>query len=527
MRANLESTPRKQAARSLEAFAYWDCRLTRQELLLLLLAFALTMTLHLSPVLDSGLAKPLLFALALLCFFRPFTGFFFIGASAILPTASAAVYEAARQAAEAGDVTGAAAAVDSAAKYGFIAWAIVTALRFRRFSLSGIQTLWPLVLLLLWQLMTSGRGSVINGDCLKDVLYCVMACQLANEAKGQYLKCLLGLCLGCLMVIIGFWAQAAGLPVTLATWGGERGGFERMGSVVADSVMLWPPLLTGIAGLLGLTVCLESRLNPVSAPKWIGQLTVVLFVACVPPMAATMAHGALAGFALVLMAFFTTLWLTNSGGRLPAIRSGRILPLFFVATTVVAGVIITDSFQVKSKLEALLQYYEQASQEQGAAASRTGVWTAAIDTIRRYPLMGVDFNGGTETMPAEYVGKSFYLSHNVFLDYGRHSGIPGMLLFAWFFFWPLIQACKRGSYLPYMPFLLAHFAFFVFFMSLSFVTYKAFWGFWILMAMAATRGPGLTATKFRGSYRYRKRRDVAVPSPVTDVASRSKYGGLP
>ena len=203
---------------------------------MLLLALGLSVALHLTPVLELGWAKPLVFALACLCFLSPVTGFFFIGASAILPTVDTEAYAAMREAFEAGDMSF--QVVDSAAKFGFIAWAVVTPVRYRRLSLRGLTLLWPISPWLLWVMLTNGYGAVVmNMDYVKSVLYCVIACQLANESKGQHLKCLLGLCLGCLVVIMGFWANAAGLPVTLCDWGGERGGIARLGSVLADSVM--------------------------------------------------------------------------------------------------------------------------------------------------------------------------------------------------------------------------------------------------------------------------------------------------
>jgi O-antigen ligase len=111
-------------------------------------------------------------------------------------------------------------------------------------------------------------------------------------------------------------------------------------------------------------------------------------------------------------------------------------------------------------------------------------------------------------MPGGYAEKGYFMSHNVFLDYGRSSGIPGMLLFAWFFFWPAVRVYRQGLVVPYMPFLLAHFAFLVFFVSLSFLFYKAFWGFWMLMAVAAVQGPALAIAGSRSKVRSRSRNGV-------------------
>jgi O-antigen ligase len=501
--------PQRQMPRLLtqgSSSAFWNVSLSRWEWGLLLVALGVSVVLHLTPVLQSGLAKPLVFALAALCFLSPTTGFFFIGASSILPSLDPAVYAAVREAVETGG-TMPASSVDATARFGFIAWAVVTPLKYRRYSLGGLVELWPILPWFLWIMVTSGYREVANEEVLKALLYCVMACQLANESKGQYLKCLLGLCLGCLVIIVGYWASVVGLPVTLSDWGGEREGFERLGSVRADSVMLWPPLLVGLAGLLGALVGLGSRLNPLQLPKWLAGLVLTLFVASLPPLVASMTHGAFVGLGLVLAGLAASLTL---GGRRPdpgGVGLSTALSVLLVGLLAAGLMFATNAFEIRSRAAALFSYYRAAAEDTGAAASRTGVWEASLDTIRRYPLMGVEFNHGVETVPAEYAGRGSFLSHNVFLDYGRSSGIPGMLLLAWFFFRPMLRVFGREPVVPYMPFLLAHFAFLVFFMSLSFPFYKAFWGFWMLMALAVARGSGPRLAVSR----VRRRRSARTP----------------
>ncbi len=59
------------------------------------------------------------------------------------------------------------------------------------------------------------------------------------------------------------------------------------------------------------------------------------------------------------------------------------------------------------------------------------------------------------------------MSHNVFLDVGRGSGIPGIICFSLFFFAPVHRMLRRRHFTVYVPFLLAYFAVFVFLMSVS------------------------------------------------------------
>ena len=216
--------PRTQTAQSaLPAVgsAYWNCRLSRWEWRLLLVAFGLSVVVHLTPVLQSGRAKPLLFGLASLCFLSPTTGFFFIGASAILPSQTPEAYTLGREMGTAREALPA-ELTDVAAKYGFIAWVVVTAVWYRRFSLRGLAALWPLAPFLLWVMFAGGVSSVMDEEYLKAVLYSIMACQLANESRGRYLKCLLGLCFGALVVMVGFWGQRLDLPIELSNWGDRK-----------------------------------------------------------------------------------------------------------------------------------------------------------------------------------------------------------------------------------------------------------------------------------------------------------------
>jgi O-antigen ligase len=139
---------------------------------------------------------------------------------------------------------------------------------------------------------------------------------------------------------------------------------------------------------------------------------------------------------------------------------------------------------MRTKVVSLDQYYKETASESSAAASRTGVWHDAIHTILKYPIFGIRVTGEQEEITSEYASQGGYLSHNVFMDYGRSCGIPGMLLLVMFFFWPAYWMWNSANRIRYLPFLLAHFAMFIFWMSLSFQFYKTFWGLWMLMTVA-------------------------------------------
>ena len=404
--------------------------------------------------------------LAITSFLSPTSGFLFITCRQFLPFPETSL--------------------NNPAQVGVLVWLPVVLLRYHRVRLDGLWRLWPVLPFLIWfEILTGEAVFWPTSEPMKAVMYSVIACQLAGEARGQYLKCLLGLCLGALLVMAAYWCYQVGLPVQIQDWGGEREGFTRMGGVRADSVMLWPTLLIGVSGLLGLQVSLASSRNARATPKWLSPLTTGLIVAALPPLVSTMSHGAYAGFVLVLGAFVWALWLAKRAGAFSNPRFRKLINTVVLAVCLVAVLFAVDAFQLRSKVSSLARYYNETSQETSAAASRTGVWHDSIHTIMKYPLFGIQVTGDQEEITSEYAPQGSYLSHNIFLDFGRACGIPEMLLLAMFFFWPAIKMWQIRNYIRYLPFLLVHFALLIFWMSLSFTFYKTFWAFWMLMAMAA------------------------------------------
>jgi hypothetical protein len=166
----------------------------------------------------------------------------------------------------------------------------------------------------------------MNSEYFKAITYSVIACQLVNEAKGRHLKCLLGMGLGCLMVTTAFWAYQLGLGVDLSTWGGERSGYARLGGVRADAVMIWPPLLMGCFGVLGLTLSAMASGRFPEQIQRLKMLTVCAFFVSVPPLVATMTHGAYAGFAL-MTAFVGAAYLDLKRRKLFQQRGSSLAPI--------------------------------------------------------------------------------------------------------------------------------------------------------------------------------------------------------
>jgi O-antigen ligase len=473
------------ASRAARRMAFWDCRLSKQELVLLPCVIATAAAAHLSPVLHSGLGTVLTYLLPALSYLSPMTGFFFIACSQFVPFPEGSAH--------------------NPAQAGVLVWLPIVLLRYHRLNLRGAWRIWPVAPWWLWVMLLTGAAIYrLDGDYFKALVYCMIACQLANEARGQFLKCLVGLCLGALLVMTAYWSSQLGLPVEICDWGGDREGFARVGSVRADAVMVWPALLIGMSGLLGAQIVFASRLSPSPSPGWLTYTTLFLTVASVPPLVSTMSHGAFAGLALVAAALVWAGFMAGKKGAFNNKKFRLLLGWGIVGLVMVALFFAFDAFQLRTKVLSLDEYYKSASQDSGAAASRTGVWHDSIQTILKYPLLGIAVTGDREEITSEYAAQGWYLSHNIFLDFGRSTGITGMGLVAFFFFWPAFRLWKTPDRQIFLPFLLAHFALLIFWMSLSFPFYKTFWGLWMLMAMIPTQIHA-TSSMARPSFQNRSR----------------------
>ncbi|HMP76773.1 MAG TPA: O-antigen ligase family protein [Kiritimatiellia bacterium] len=448
---------------------YWNVSLTRMERWILPLCICFTMLLQLKPVLYSAAALPMILVMSALCWMTPTTGFFYIACAQFLPYPEGAAL--------------------NPAQIGVVTWIAVTLLLHRRIELKGITLLWPVIPWLVWHWLVTGEPIYhFNSEYVKALTYSVIACQQVNAAKGRYLKCLLGMCLGTLMATTAFWAFQLGLPVDLSTWGGERSGHARLGGVRADAVMIWPPLLMGCFGVLGIALsAMVSGRFPVQIRN-LRLLTMAAFFISIPPLVATMTHGAYAGFAMMIV-FVGVVYARMKAKRMLHGGQMKLTPIIVGMTALLLIVYLTNAFKTKDRIDALYDYYQRTADEYGAAASRTDVWEYSLRTILKYPLLGIAFNDEREEIPPEYADYGNYLSHNVFLDYGRWTGLPGMIAVSFFFFHPLLRLWRRSDNWRFIGFYLFHFALLIFWMSLSFQFYKTFWGFWMLAAMVADREP--------------------------------------
>lgn len=454
--------------------SFFRYNLVKSEIFCLFSVLFSSILLQINPILNSGLADILLISTAAISWMTPVSGFAYIAAAQILPIPPDSLI--------------------NPAQVGFYSWLIITPLRYRRFALKGWGIMLAFLPWLLWFWAISGQ-TVFDpgGEYAKAIYYGIIGIQLANEAKGEYSKCLIGLCLGCLTVSFGYWASQAGLPVSLSEYGGFRGEFVRLGGVRADSVMVWPPLLMGCFGFLGIVLSAVVSIGRKRAISkvLIGTALIIVFLT-VPCLIATMTNGAVSGFILMNI-LLLSMYASPQNKRYISQKNKRIVRRLFVFSFVVICIFfLFNVFSMTDRIVALFHYYEGQSEDLGAAASRTDVWDQAVQLILEYPFIGVLGNGAAHQVQAlGAIGGVGFLAHNVFLDYGWQVGLPGLLLLVAAFVMPIIFLWKSKKWPQFAGFLCFYFACFIFWMTLSFQFYKTVWSFWALFCLAVLRSsPG-------------------------------------
>lgn len=452
-----------------EDFSFLNCGLRKTEILCISVVLIFSLLLQLTPVLASNLGDILLIGMACVSWMTPVSGFAYISASQALPIPETSVL--------------------NPAQVGFFTWIFLVPFRYKRYSFKGGAALLWFFPLLIWFWTVSGQFVFDpQGEYVKALFYGLIGIQLANESRGEHLKSLMGLCLGCMTVSFAYWAYQFGLPVELSEFGGERLGFARLGGVRADSVMIWPPLLMGCFGFLGLALTKILTVNDGKVRMRFCVASFLVLSATVPVIISTMTNAALIGFVLMSV-FLFMIYFQPRFYKVNRFKRKSIFLSFIALFFIVFFMISLNLFDISSRITALYEFYEIQSYDLGVAASRTGVWEQAIELIIQYPLIGVLGNDSLGQVSAigsaDMLGN--FLAHNVFLDYGWQAGFPGLGFVAMAFFAPVFFLRRKSMVLPFVGFICFYFACFIFWMALPFQFYKTFWAFWALFYISLNR----------------------------------------
>lgn len=440
----------------------YDLSFTRGDKLSLAIAIIITILLNLSPIYNSAIAGALVAGMAGASLLTPIGGFYFVAFTQNMPEVGGAL---------------------NPAQLGAVVWVLLILPRIHKQRFRGVAYLLLLLPLFFWQSILSGQ-LVVNfswplGGWEKAIVWAVVAIQLANAAKGKYLQCLLGLSLGAISVSWSFWLSAIGLPVELSTFGSGRGGFERVGAAGTDSVMVWVGTLLGLAGILGIHVTISRQRGRGAASKRLGRLSVAALALAFPPVIASMTVTAYLGYGALLGLYLLQVFRSRF--------SWRLLAPFAMVCIVGAGLFASNQFGLRDRATSMLGWYSQKAEE-SVLSTRTEVWRAAVATISRYPLTGAARGERSETslsaLDAVRQGAG-YLAHSVFLDIGKGSGIPGIVFYCLFVFYPLVVVRRKMSPWDRVPFYFWYFVVTLFLGVLSFPFYKTVWGFLALTVVCA------------------------------------------
>ena len=339
------------------------------------------------------------------------------------------------------------------------------------------------------------------------VLVGVMAAWYVGQLRGRILLGVLCVAVSASPSVMTYWLHVAGVAtegmsadkgIGVASIGLGRGDGNFSGISISLAALSFLAF-----GMLAQQHIWRSRARLGLVPC----LCMGFFLASIPPVFATMSRGAVltffGGLAFVIVA---ALYATESGG------------VRVIAFGVLSSIVGVVAFKASEGLadQYVLPLWEFSANQMGNSLmmSRAETWGAAFQELSLSPLIGTTPETQVSTIQYGYA----YCSHNVWLDVGRGSGVPGMLWFTAFFFYPLFgvfRRCSKSDALilccPFVILLLV-------FMNLSVINLKVFYEVWVLAVAAAQAGGRMDRERAWGP--YHGRRDLAEQGLASRPESR-------
>lgn len=286
------------------------------------------------------------------------------------------------------------------------------------------------------------------------------------QLRNRPFDALLMVGLGCLPTIIAFPLSLAGVNitgesvskvpgVTSMALGRSEGNQSGIGIAICVAILL------GLATFTG--PCMIPRKKRII-------LAVFCTLCAIPASIVTLSRATILYVVVIVAALL-----------LIQFRLGRKKQVFWIllgGAFIVSGIFIFGGELIGVYFERILEF----SQEQLATAdslllSRQGVFEASLEEIGKSPLLGTL----PETRVAAGAYGYHYNSHNAWLDMGRGAGIPGMIFFTCFFFYPVVRLLKMREINLTYPFLLPWLVIFCVLMNLSQTNNKIIYVLWVLL----------------------------------------------
>lgn len=440
-----------------------DLRLSRVELFLIVATFLSCLLINITPINDSFGLLILLFQCTI-SLASPFTALLAFSASQIsadppdfpLTTAQALV----------------------------IAWGVHFLLRPWKFKLSFAK---PLLMsigayYLYAVVATFAKGYIWKpgNDLDLALIIGVIGSTYLGQVKERHRMALLVILIGALPAVFGYWFIRWDIPFEGVIYDAVLRGAVRIGFGRSDANNAGINIALSTAGLFALSLSpIRSKLVAWREKPLIGLLSFAALIFGIPAVAGTMSRSGLINLFLSLL-IATLFLLFLSKKSYGTLKSSYIHSIVIVVIAAIAVGVFTVRTDFLERIISIRNYSITQMEE---LFGRRDVTEGAIKIILREPLVGeTDYN----KISVPGYGTEF-ASHNVFLDVGRGSGIPGILFYCIFFFYAPFQIWRRKGLAYAYPFIVTYASIFLTFLSFSLGNHKTFFLLWTLLVLAARR----------------------------------------
>lgn len=447
--------------------------LHRNDSLCLVGVVCCSLMLNITPILTS-VGFPLSVAAALFGVFSPYSAFFHVAASQIVPDppgfplTQAQLFVA---------VWGLTLPVNGSLKW-------MGTMRTAGSAAAPFVGLWMLI-------------GAVNGTTDFDVLLAFFSALILStylpQASSHPRALLTALVAGAALGSVGYWGSLIGLPVEGKVYEHLQRGGTRIGSGRADvnfaSVNVGFFLWTAVTLMISRR---EKGKPPGSLKNFL--LAGVAFFAGSIPLLAMGSRGGLAYLGVGGLA--TAMFLLAS--RSTRLQTVKYIALALPFTTLVLLVFSEPLGETgpMQMLKATLSYNSGQAGEVGGGlgtAGRSDIWSIFVPLALDYPLLGVPagtmVDMGPEYGTAVVGSESLAAAHNVVLDIAVHRGIPLALLFLWNFWAPVIRLMRHGPSHVSGPMLIGYLMITLSFSNLSILNWKTFWALQMLAAFLTNSSP--------------------------------------
>lgn len=336
-----------------------------------------------------------------------------------------------------------------------------------------ILTLWTLPTIMFLKLLSVAKWGVFETFSPFDLAVVIgsMGAWYIGKLQGRWLLGLTCLGLGTIPSVITFWLYMLGVPtegIVAAKAAGIQAGVgvgRSDGNLAGVSIAIASVILFAVAASV------QSLRETGSQNRGSAVIQAFILVISIPAVLGTMSRGGVVYFALGIGTVFILMQKSFSNVFKFCIAVG-ILMLFLQR----AGV-----YQIAQRYLDSMISHSAEQMEQSILMSHEGVLRGSIAEVLSSPLIGT-----TPSIRVAIPGYGYrYASHNVWLDFGRGAGIPGMIWFTFFFAFPIYRLTHTWGIRPAMPFIATFVVFFSVFMILSLGNYKTFYVLWVLTYAAS------------------------------------------